>query len=402
MTKSTLPFLLFTLPLLAAISPEGARTVQAVNALLDQVKLDAGPPAPGREAEARDNVTKLDGIYGQCNGQLRLLIRDRNEPEVLAARKRCEQVAASRDSLRKSLETAGQSTGQNRALTYEFVQTIIDSPALVLTGPFRALLTGVNPNAQAPPDAIKFREAMATLARIDEACRGKFRQVAGAAHPDGNRDQNPADWCAAAAKREELGKTLAMNTAAGPATGFSQSITELKTALEKREGFLTTDLTPVRRALFDRAAFVKEASEQHKDLLAAAGVPASAGLPQVLQKSIDELMAEVDRLAPRWKWPAGGPRDAAVEALGRRQVGKEYPGAVVRATVMQDPGFTIRKNRLGIPLSRDKDGFILYKMAAEKLCRQQSFKYTEVYSGAGSYQPSSGVKLNYIRFLACP
>ena len=45
-------------------------------------------------------------------------------------------------------------------------------------------------------------------------------------------------------------------------------------------------------------------------------------------------------------------------------------------------------------------GFVLYKMPDENLCRQQSFSYTETFDGKG-YQPSNGVRLNYVRFLSC-
>jgi len=68
--------------------------------------------------------------------------------------------------------------------------------------------------------------------------------------------------------------------------------------------------------------------------------------------------------------------------------------------VLKTDPWKISKNSLGIPLSRLRQGFVLYKMPSENLCRQQSFSYTETYDGTG-YQPSNGVRLNYVRFQAC-
>jgi hypothetical protein len=79
---------------------------------------------------------------------------------------------------------------------------------------------------------------------------------------------------------------------------------------------------------------------------------------------------------------------------------KEYPGTALKASVMQDPVFKIVKNRLGIPLERYKDGFVLYKAANESFCRQQSFTYLEKFDGTG-YQRPAGVGLNRIRYVNC-
>jgi hypothetical protein len=169
--------------------------------------------------------------------------------------------------------------------------------------------------------------------------------------------------------------------------------------LEKNEGFLRTDVTPIRRALWDRETFLADVSNRNRELLALVGVTDTSVLMTPMQPAIDELMAEVARLAPRWTFPAS-PRDAAVEGMGRQQILKEYPKAAIRGAAMQDATFSIRKNRLGVPLERSKDGFVLYKMPEEKFCRQQAFQYTEPFTGAG-YQKPSGVKLNYVRYLNC-
>jgi hypothetical protein len=397
------PFTLVTL--FAAISPDGARTVQRVNAMLDQLQIDPAMAAgnvAGREADARSTVNKLRSVYNDCNTQLRLLIRDSREPEVAAARRRCEEVANTGERLNKALQGAGASAEQNRALLYDFYSKFTGGLPNAQTISFRQLHLNINPAATAPEDVNEFRAAIAVLANVDAACKGPYKAIAQATEPHGaGNEQAAATWCATAARREELGRTMAMNTAGGPSRIWSREIEKLKEQLESREGFLTTDLTPIRRALFDREALVKEAGGRHQALLDAAGVKDASGVLGALQPSIDSLMAEVDRLAPRWKFPAASPRDAAIEAYGRRGVAKVYPAAVVKASVMQTAAFSIRKNALGVPLDRTRDGFLLYKMPNEKYCRQQSFSYTETYSGGGTYQKPDGVRLNYIRYQPC-
>lgn len=391
--------------LMAAISPDGARAVERVNAMLDQLRVDPAMAAgnvAGREAEARAMVSRLRTAYNDCNMQLRLLIRDSREPEVVAARRRCDEVVTTQEKIQAALRGSGASSEQNKALVYDFYKKYTGGVESAQTAVFRQLYLNLNPAARAPENVEEFRKMMATLARIDEACQGPYKAIAQATEPYGpNNMQSAATWCGAAARREELGRVLASNTAAGPAKIWADEVIKLKNQLESREGFLTTDLTPIRRALFDREAMVQEAATRHKALLDAAGVKDTSGLLGALQPSIDALMVEVDRLAPRWKFPAGNPRDTAIEGYGRRGVEKIYPGAAIKASVMQSAAFSIRKNSLGVPLDRTRDGFILYKMPNEKYCRQQSFAYTEVYSGGGTYQKPDGVRLNYIRYQPC-
>lgn len=391
--------------LFGAISPDGARIVQQVNAKLDQLQIDpafAAGKVTGREAEARTMATKLRNAYNDCNMQLRLLIRDSREPEVTAARRRCDEVATTRERLNTALQGAGASVEQNKALLYDFYSKFTGGVESGQTAGFRQLFLNLNPAATAPANIDEFRTSLATLARIDAACKGSHQAVAQATEPYGpNNMQSAATWCGTAARRDELGRVMALNTAAGPAKIWGNEIVKLKEQLESREGFLTTDLTPIRRALFDREALVQEAATRHKALLEAAGVTDTSGVLGALQPSIDSLMAEVERLAPRWKFPVGNPRDTAIEGYGRRGIAKIYPGGVIRASVMRDGAFSIRKNALGVPLDRTRDGFILYKMPNEKFCRQQSFSYTETHAGGGTYQKPDGVRLNYIRYQPC-
>ena len=161
----------------------------------------------------------------------------------------------------------------------------------------------------------------------------------------------------------------------------SSQIDTLIPKIEQREGYIPADTTVEQEATFDRA----------KLLMRFADPSTSAAL--------DRLQKEIDRLAPRWSFPKGT-KDGRLDGFVRIVVERWHPGGNVMKSVMDDQSWHISKNKLGIPLSRNRRGFVLYKMPKENLCRQQSFRYFEKFDGTG-YQPSNGVRLDYARFQSC-
>ncbi|MBM3765424.1 MAG: hypothetical protein FJW32_08530 [Acidobacteria bacterium] len=166
------------------------------------------------------------------------------------------------------------------------------------------------------------------------------------------------------------------------AAGFAASQVErLISRMEAAEGFLQADTTVEKDAALYPEKFKKN-------------FPDAESL-----NALAALHKEMERLAPRWSFP-DGPHDTRLEAFARKGVADWHPGGTVLKTVMKPDPWRIQKNRRGIPLSRTRGGFVLYKMPNDKLCRQQAFLYTETFDGTG-YQPSSGVRLDYARYLNC-
>lgn len=179
-------------------------------------------------------------------------------------------------------------------------------------------------------------------------------------------------------------KTLQIALLAGSlyAAGFAaKQVEKLQARMEAAEGFIPADTTVEK----DAALYPEKFKQKFSD-------PESLAALASLQK-------EMERLAPRWNFP-DGPHDARIEAFARKGVDDWHPGGKVMKTVMDPAPWNIHKNKLGIPLNRTRRGFVLYKMPAEMLCRQQAFLYTETFDGSG-YQPSNGVRLNYARYLVC-
>ena len=113
----------------AAISDYGARVVQAVNARLDSVprQYTGGP------AGARQHLEQVERAIGECNGQLRLLIRDSREPEVRGAQAKLADLERYAESLKGNLKAGGQSSDSPACTTRD------DEPARSTTSPSSTL-----------------------------------------------------------------------------------------------------------------------------------------------------------------------------------------------------------------------------------------------------------------------
>jgi hypothetical protein len=388
--------------LAAAISPEGARAVAAVNAELDAVRQNP-EFAAGRNPEgARVHLRDVDRTIRNCTTQLRLLIRDSREPEVKAAQQRVAQLTAYADSIRSALQKGGNSSGQQDQLAYDFVKTHLSSGILSRGAALGELARNPESTVSLGGDIPTMNLLREQLAVIDADCKGKFAPVASAPHPSpGMQHAAPGLWCAIAADRDTYLRRSATNVANNELQGVVRILKEMTAQLESREGYLETELVMVGRALWRRDELLQELSKRHKPVFDAVGVTDTSKLLAPLDPAINALQAEAKRLAPNWKIPASGPHDAGPEALARQQVSREFPGSAVRSTLMTDEVFRIRKNSLGIPLDRSKSGHILYKSPNEQLCRQQTFEYTEVFQGNG-YQKPAGVRLHRLRYLNCP
>ncbi len=61
----------------------------------------------------------------------------------------------------------------------------------------------------------------------------------------------------------------------------------------------------------------------------------------------------------------------------------------------------IAKNEYDVPVNRTRWGVVLFKLPADKFCRQVTFSHTEEYQGGGSYVRGKDVVLDKLRFQAC-
>ncbi len=397
-----LAILLGSVPVEAAISADGLRVVKEVNAALDGVPKNTAYAAGdfgGNEAAVRAHLASAASVAKDCNRELRFLIRDSGEPEVRAAQARVSDLMQYVKTVNDALSGSGQNPQQLRAMVFDFVEEYLSKGLVSRGGPLTALQRDPKADVSIGGDTAEMQAVIKELEAVDAGCKGKYRAVVNEKHP-ANPALDPALWCATAANRQTL---LRKSTESMMASGFDVAIgqfTQLKKDLESREGFLATNEDVLKVVMVDRETLRNELRKRYQPQMDQAGITSVDDLLARFDPAIGGLRTEIERLAPRWQFPAAGPHDPAPEALARAQVPRAHPGGAVRATVMSHATFKIHKNALGIPLYRYKDGFVLYKLPAESLCRQHGFTYTETFDGRG-YQKPSGVRLNYTRFQRC-
>jgi hypothetical protein len=116
-------------------------------------------------------------------------------------------------------------------------------------------------------------------------------------------------------------------------------------------------------------------------------------MPADVLKPVQDRTAALRKLAiskaATWKWPAVTPNPAITNKV-KAQLTKNIPGLKVLKIGMQDAGWEINKNDVGIPEDRYVMGFVLYQMPGESLPRCSSFIYREQYAGGGTYTPAKG------------
>lgn len=114
--------------------------------------------------------------------------------------------------------------------------------------------------------------------------------------------------------------------------------------------------------------------------------------------AMKKLEAEVRRLAPRWTRPPAGTTFYGVD-LARSQVKRVY-GNVQLVAAGGTPTWTIKKNALGIPLYRDRGGWVLYQVPGEPLCQLHNFFASETFDGR-KYQKDDAVHFGRVRWQPC-
>jgi hypothetical protein len=104
-----------------------------------------------------------------------------------------------------------------------------------------------------------------------------------------------------------------------------------------------------------------------------------------LEDKVAELKSAVEQNASRWKFPAGKPRDAAIEARAAAGVKAKFPGATVLKTALDEADWRILKNDLGIPRYRTKDVLVLVQIPGQKHPWLIMGGFDQTYSGGGTF-----------------
>jgi len=363
--------------------------------------------------KAKRHLAQVQESFGRAMAQLKQIPKgefNKSDPEL----KECWETFSAWGEYKESLQAKIQKASEAGATLTPFLKRVKPQQDAML----RLAAVEVNPAAdvlgQATPD--QARSMLSGLADVETACATLGPDVGSAplddAHKPGGTELRVANvsfhdgfterannWCHVAKRRAEL-----MTAAAGnryvPVEGYGNYVMELPAVLKR----LSTERPDVdawiAEALKDKSGFVKRREALAKAWNAAVGVrpPEGSGLAgqlEALQRKVDEVSANTPA-------PTTGQHDAALEGKARAALKAELPEATPKATMMQDAGWTVEKNGLGVPLERYRLGYVVFKRPAFKACEQRSFVYRETHQGGGTYAPGAAVIQAQVRFVTCP
>lgn len=386
-----------------AESPATARALRNAQGAIANVKLIPAlrdqPIAQTDVQTAKNLLRDIDYAVKRAGRELASLQGpDAELPEAVELKRQLAELEAFGANLKKNIEGQAVSAAALDKLYRDFrTETARFAPAV---GP----LLPLSDNAQAKVSATAEQIAAwrASLEELDGLCRSKYPNIP---HDDRLAFQlniAPARWCAVADKRVALTVRVAEDAVRADLIHWLKIIVEDKKTLEQRQGLIGSNGAVVDKLLEDRDAGKADLAAKYKPYYELMGRTMSPEFWKPVDAAIDELFAEIDRLALTWTWPDVQHHDGALEAAFKKFLPSRIKGASVLKTGMVESGWTIAKNALGIPLSRYRTGIALYKAPGAKWCQYRQFTRVEQYSGGGNYEKSDGFNLGAFRHQKCP
>lgn len=203
----------------------------------------------------------------------------------------------------------------------------------------------------------------------------------------------PADWCSIAAQRTEVLQKTKRTVGDKFAESDIQSWTlKIKEALDDPNGNVADE---VQTLLYERPVWdQKHLAAMNKHYLDAGVV--SPELLRPLDQKVAELKAKIEQDALNRSWTQPNFKEAALEALGKREVVNDFPGAKVFKAGMTYTNWEVRDRttyigsdskfrfyRITPGAYRYKRGLVLVQLPNRPFCQIREFQVTQYKAGAG-------------------
>jgi hypothetical protein len=260
------------------------------------------------------------------------------------------------------------------------------------------------------------KKVASDLTALDQLCTSKYAGIANESWPNPNAEvplyMRKGDQCAIAKDREQIMKkakarVLTLSTE-HEIDSWSYKLGRLSTGI----GYLVPD--DVQVLIYDRAGWEqanvgkikKEYTDEGETLPAAAFSP--------LYKIADEVKAKIaaDVATRTWKQPRFS--DAALEALGRRELAGDFPGAKAIRIGMTYTTWEVRDEstfvgsdsvwryyRITPGSYRYKNGELLAQLPNRPFCQMREFTVTQRKAGGG-YGAAKAYGSTAGTFVKCP
>jgi hypothetical protein len=118
---------------------------------------------------------------------------------------------------------------------------------------------------------------------------------------------------------------------------------------------------------------------------AAEGKTMPADRLKPVEDRIAQITAAAEAGAARWRFPAGKPRNAAIEARSAAAVKAKFPGATILKTALDGTDWRIATNDLGLPRYRTRNVLVLAQIPGQKRPWLILGSYDQAYAGGGTY-----------------
>ena len=255
-------------------------------------------------------------------------------------------------------------------------------------------------------DNLKPAEARAqvdSLAPVDAACQKAFPDtfktapvvvagkpgstetlIGGVAIPSGIANRVEW-WCYVSAHRTELA-TKALANVNVVAEHYGNHVMAFEDVLKPGDAWSGAAPSWIFEVVRDEKPFVAALKKAVAEWYTAFGVAMPAEPFPGLAEQIAKLRAAVPAAAARNHAEPTQNHDKAMEAGAKAIAVKLYPKVTTVATWMNEAGYIIDQNSLGIPIDRYRSGQIVYRVGNDPWCLKQSFTYLEPHMGGGKYQ----------------
>ncbi|MBM4344274.1 MAG: hypothetical protein FJ100_12970 [Deltaproteobacteria bacterium] len=363
-----------------AVSPATTRTLRNLDSVFKALRLEEVT-----KGTASVTVDELDYAIRRGNELQTLDEADKGDPAVQAMRQRLADIAAFRERLVQARSAAKAANDAQRERMQAFAEESKPFARGLSLFPEASgsRLEAVNVTAEG------LQEGMRELAALDALCKAKYADL-------------KLKPCDAAARRQALAAAMVEAKVANDCKQWVDTMVATKSGLASKHGFLSPTGSIGRDLLYDREKGKATLLAAHKPLLAAAGLAVPAELFAPLDKAIDELWAEVDRLAPGLQFPAKVHSDRALEQGAKSELAAVASGAKVVKTGMLYADWAVAKNALDIPTEKYRTGGILYKSAESKWCQYREFTAHLAYEGGGKYAGKPTWRFGPPRYQGCP
>lgn len=303
------------------------------------------------------------------------------------------------------------------AMKSEFLDLVRVKYAVAVQG----LCRPINPNFRAsnnstygPPDnAQQLKEALASLAELDQLCKTKYKGL----YDDetvwkDHIDKLPGTIATIAANRLELAQTVVKDKMREKLGRFVNELSQRSEDVKAKNiyvvagsfyatlyagtkyssvmGIRATDFT---RALVsgDMNLIIREGTKDVEGMMDVISEAMEKRMPvdDLLQEFKPKIESQTKSLAEQCKSNipemqfAATFKDATAEAAAKKAVTAHAPKASILKTGMMSADWTVRKNSLGIPTHRVKVGGVYFKDGATGQNMYASIVYRQEYQGGG-------------------